>query len=74
MQTSCFFKYKGDGRISIARYEPRGTPAGYKRFKPLAPFGHMLKMESQDEYRRIYFEEILGKLDPAETYDHHPCI
>ncbi len=69
MKTSCFKHYAGPGRISIARYAPRGTPAGYRQFKAMAPYKHMLKM-SIGPYRSIYFGEILKKLDPQKTWDH----
>jgi hypothetical protein len=32
-----FFTYTGPGRVSIARWAPRDTPAGFRIFKPLAP-------------------------------------
>jgi hypothetical protein len=37
VKTSSFFLYTGPGRVSIARYPPRGTPAGFRVFKALAP-------------------------------------
>lgn len=37
MKTSCFSLYTGTGRISIARFAPRSTPAGYQMYKTLAP-------------------------------------
>ena len=37
MKTSSFFSYTGPGRISIARFAPRGTPAGVRVYKRLAP-------------------------------------
>lgn len=69
MKTSCFRLYQGPGRICVARYAPRGTPAGYRQFKALAPAADMLKMTDQAAYRARYFAEILGALDPAETWD-----
>jgi len=63
MKTSSFRLYTGPGRISIARYAPRATPAGYRIFRALAPHGHMLKMP-YDQYRDLYFREILGPLSP----------
>ena len=68
MKTSSFRLYSGPGRVSIARYAPRWTPAGYRVMKALAPHGHMLKM-GYAQYRLIYFQDILGKLDPQETWD-----
>lgn len=69
MKTSSFFNYTGPGRVSIARYAPRGTPAGFRTFRKLAPKQDMLKM-GYDDYRVKYFGEILKPLDPAEVYDH----
>jgi hypothetical protein len=37
MKTSSFRLYTGPGRISIARWAPRGCPAGFRVFRPLAP-------------------------------------
>ena len=68
MRTASFFAYKGHGRISIARWAPRGTPAGFRIYKPLAPRRDMLKIACEP-YRRIYFEEILGELDPQQVVD-----
>lgn len=55
------------GRISIARWAPRNTPAGYRIYRALVPTGPMLKME-YDRYRQLYFD-ILGKLDPQRVHD-----
>jgi hypothetical protein len=63
MKTSCFALYQGPGRVCIARWAPRGTPAGYRMFAPLAP-GPWFNKVPEDEYRRRYFGEILGPLDP----------
>ena len=67
MKTASFFTYTGPGRVSIARYAPRGTPAGFRIFKVLAPEREMLSMKI-DEYRVLY-DEILRRLDPQETWD-----
>ena len=37
MKLSSFFDYYGPDRVSIARYAPRGTPAGFRAYKPVAP-------------------------------------
>jgi hypothetical protein len=66
MKTSCFAVFKGPGRICIARYAPRGTPAGFRMFKVLAP-GEWFNQVPEDEYRRRYFGEILGPLDPRQV-------
>jgi hypothetical protein len=67
VKTSSFRLYTGPGRISIARYAPRGTPAGFRIFAGLAP-GSWFNSVSNEEYLRRYNEEILAKLDPKETY------
>ena len=64
MKTSCFHTYQGPGRISIARYEPRGTK-GYRRYSALAPRPDMLKM-TYEQYRPLYLA-ILERLDPAKV-------
>jgi len=53
MKVSSFFDYQGPGRISIARYAPRGTPAGFRVYKPLAP-GPWFNSVSRTEYERRY--------------------
>jgi hypothetical protein len=63
MKTSCFTVFQGPGRICIARYAPRNTPAGFRMFKALAP-GEWFNQVSEEEYRRRYFGEILAPLDP----------
>ena len=68
MKTSSFALYQGPGRVCIARYAPRGTPAGFRIFKALAPTKPMLKM-SYRPYRDMYFRDILGRLDPRETWN-----
>ena len=68
MKTSCFFVHQGPGRISIARFAPRGTPRGYREFRSLAP-GEWFKTASQAHYRDLYFGEVLARLDPQRTYD-----
>ncbi|MCL2822690.1 MAG: DUF488 domain-containing protein, partial [Polyangiaceae bacterium] len=68
MKTSCFAGYKGPGRICIARYAPRGTPAGYRVFKALAP-GEWFKSVSKEQYMVLYDGEILAPLDPQKTWD-----
>lgn len=67
MKTACFFEYTGPGRISIARFPPRGTPAGFRVYRALAP-GPWFKSVPQDEYRRRYAEQ-LAALDPVRTFD-----
>ena len=65
MKTSSFFSYTGPGRISIARYAPRGTPAGFKIYKPLAP-GEWFNSVSEEMYRELYFAQ-LSELNAADV-------
>ena len=67
MKTASFFTYTGPGRISIACYAPRGTPAGYRQYRALAPDADMLKM-SQALYLPRY-AAILNALDPQQVWD-----
>ncbi len=68
MKTSCFSLYKGDGRISIARYAPRNTPAGYRIYSKLAP-GTWFNSVSEAKYNELFRNEILARLDPQRTWD-----
>ncbi|AXC64745.1 hypothetical protein E2G82_21230 [Salmonella enterica subsp. enterica serovar Ramatgan] len=68
MKTSCFSLYKGDGRISIARYAPRNTPAGYRIYSKLAP-GTWFNSVSEAKYNELFKNEILARLDPQRTWD-----
>lgn len=67
MQTASFFTFTGPGRISIARYAPRGTPAGFRVYKALAP-GPWFNSVTRDEYERRYALQ-LAALDPRQVYD-----
>lgn len=67
MKTASFSLYQGPGRISIARFAPRGTPAGYKVYKPLAP-GPWFNSVSYERYRELYFDQ-LAKLDAQQVWD-----
>ncbi len=67
MKTASFFTYTGPGRISIARYTPRNTPAGYKTFKPLAP-GAWFNSVSEEMYRELYFAQ-LAELNALQTWE-----
>ena len=68
MMTASFKTYTGPGRISIARWEPRRTPAGYRRYTALAPRKDMMRMD-EEAYRDVYFRDILGPLDPKQVWD-----
>ena len=67
MKTASFFDYTGPGRISIARFPPRGTPAGFRVYRALAP-GPWFKSVDEPEYRRRYAAQ-LAALDPRATFD-----
>ena len=66
MKTASFFEYAGPGRISIARFPPRGTLAGFRVYRALAP-GPWFKSVSEPEYRTRYAAQ-LAELDPEHTY------
>jgi hypothetical protein len=66
VKTGSFRTYTGPGRISIARWAPRHTPAGYRVYSRLAP-GPWFNSVSIEEYCHLY-GEILKKLDPKRVY------
>lgn len=68
MKTSCFSLYRGTGRICIARYAPRSTPAGYRMYKPLAP-GDWFNSVSTSRYIELYESEVLGRLDARQVWN-----
>lgn len=57
MKTASFQTYTGPGRVSIARFPPRGTPAGFRIYKPLAP-GPWFNSVELPEYRKLYFAQL----------------
>ena len=57
MKTASFFTYQGPGRVGIARYAPRGTPAGFRLYRALAP-GPWFNSVTREEYRRLYFQQL----------------
>jgi len=65
MKTASFFTFKGAGRISIARFPPRGAPPGFRVYKKLAP-GPWFNSVSRAEYE-VLFAEQLALLKPAEV-------
>ena len=67
MKLSSFFDYTGPGRISIACYAPRNTPAGFRVYKPLAP-GPWFNSVSKPEYERLYFAQ-LASLSARKVVD-----
>ena len=68
------------GRISIARWAPRKTPAGFRIYKPLAP-GLWFNKVTRPEYERLYTDQ-LGLLDPETVWadlhelagEHEPVL
>jgi hypothetical protein len=68
MKTASFFTYTGLGRISIARFPPRNTPAGFKVYRKLAP-GEWFNSVEIDEYLERFHAEILAPLDPKAVWD-----
>ena len=68
MKTASFRTYSGPGRISIARYAPRNTPAGFRVFSALAP-GRWFNGVNREEYERLFKVEILDRLDPVRTWN-----
>ena len=66
MKTGSFFTTEGlPGRVSIARFAPKGYRA-LPRFGALAP-GAWFKSAGEDEYRLRYAAQ-LARLDPQATW------
>jgi hypothetical protein len=76
LKTASFFTYTGPGRVSIARNPPRGTPAGFRVFKALAP-GAWFNSVDRAEYERLYAQQ-LAALDPPKVWEEihalHPGV
>ena len=68
MKTASFFTYFGVGRISIALSAPRNM-SGFAEYRKLNPSYKWFRSVDQAKYRELYFSEILGKLDPKQTWD-----
>ena len=66
MFTSSFYQFKGAGRIGISRGTPRGVPAGFRKYAPLAPGDWFHDTTDHAEFRDRYFAQ-LDKLDPARV-------
>lgn len=64
--TAGFFTYFGAGRVSIARYRPKNMLA-IPEYLKLTPSGRMLKIKDKQVYRKMYYEQILNKLDPDQV-------
>jgi hypothetical protein len=54
-------------KVGISRGVPRGSPAGYKRFRALEP-GAWFNSSTSADYLKLY-GEILARLDPREVAD-----
>lgn len=66
MKTGSFQTYQGPGRVSIARYPPRGTPAGFRVFKTLAP-GRWFNSVTRERYEELFAAQ-LAALDAREVF------
>lgn len=66
MFTASYYSFKGTGRIGISRGTPRGAPAGYRKYAPLAPGRWLWTTDDEATYRDLYFAQ-LSKLDPARV-------
>ncbi|MBM2293765.1 hypothetical protein JQX09_17690 [Sulfitobacter pseudonitzschiae] len=68
--TSSWREYTGPGRVGICQGRPRGAPAGYRFYKPLAPSWDIIKnTKGIDDYRPRYFAEVLDQLDPHQVLE-----
>ena len=81
--TSSWSQYTGPGRVGICSGRPRGAPAGYRMYMPLAPGWDIIRNSAdQAAYRVRYFGEVLAPLDPAKVVadliklagDHPPVL
>jgi len=67
MKTASFFTYTGPGRVSVARFPPRGTPAGFRVYRALAP-GPWFGSVGKEAYEQRFAAQ-LAALDPRAVYD-----
>lgn len=67
VKTASFFEYIGAGRVSIARFPPRRTPAGFRVYRVLAP-EPWFKSVDEAEYR-VQYDRQLAELDPQRVWD-----
>ena len=67
MKTASFFTYFGPGRISIARYAPRGMQ-GFRVYRALAP-GRWFNTTPYTHYVALYSEQ-LAKLNAEQVRSH----
>jgi hypothetical protein len=68
VKTASFFTSAGAGRISIARWAPRGTPAGYRVYKALAPHKSMMGLPSE-VFAILYRGCLLRALDARQVWE-----
>ena len=59
-------KNKGYKYISIARFNKFWKG---EEFKKLAPPAEIIKIEDEELYTNIYYEQVLSKLNPKQVYD-----
>jgi hypothetical protein len=73
MKTSAFSLYTGPGRISIARFAPRGTCAGYRVYAPWRPAlgqkGQAVAAGSTKPASMPGYAAQLAALDPQQVWD-----
>jgi hypothetical protein len=67
VKTASFFSYTGLGRISIARFAPRGLAAGYRVYRALAP-GPWSNSVPYERYLELYNTQ-LAALDPEQVWN-----
>jgi hypothetical protein len=67
VKTASFFTYTGPGRVSISRFPPRNTPAGFRVCRVLAP-GPWFNSVTRAEYEVLYADQ-LGLLDPKVVHE-----
>lgn len=59
-------KDKGYKFISIARFNKFWNG---EEFKKLAPPAEIIKIEDEKIYTKLYYEQVLNKLNPKQVYD-----
>ncbi len=67
MKSASCFAFTGTGRISIARFPPRGTPGGFRGCRRLAP-GPWFKSFDEARYRRRCAAQLASR-DPRRPRD-----
>lgn len=70
MNTGYFGKVKSYPKnlkfVSIARFNRFWSG---DKYLALAPTPDMLKIEDENEYKKLYYERVLNKLDPLKVYN-----